>query len=120
MINYFTKLVSFFTICREETGSENSLMTRQSGGLQLASLTSVWPSLTPNAKRVTLLFFLSFDITCHGHIQQVFMVIVKYQLENTESGLADYTGLSFMELYRLCRFFCHLYILGVEQAQTST
>ena len=38
--------------CREETGSENSLMTRQSGGLQLASLTSVWPSLTPNAKRV--------------------------------------------------------------------
>lgn len=69
---------------REETGSENSLMTRQSGGLQLASLTSVWPSLTPNAKRV-------------------FLVIVRYQLDNTEPGLADYTGLSFMELYRLCR-----------------
>ena len=40
-------------------------MTRQSGGLQLASLTSVWPSLTPNAKRVILVFnfvikYLSF------------------------------------------------------------
>ena len=35
-------------------------MTRQSGGLQLASLTSVWPSLTPNAKRVIdLLIFAS-------------------------------------------------------------
>ena len=32
------------------------------------------------------------------------MVIVRYQLDNTESGLGDYTGLSFMELYRLCRF----------------
>ena len=39
---------------REETGSENSLMTRQSGGLQLASLSSVWPSLTPNAKKVLI------------------------------------------------------------------
>jgi len=69
---------------REETGSENSLMTRQSGGLQLASLSSVWPSLTPNAKKV-------------------FLVIVKYQMDNTDTGLADYSGLSFMELYRLCR-----------------
>jgi len=69
---------------REETGSENSLMTRQSGGLQLASLSSVWPSLTPNAKKV-------------------FLVIVKYQMDNTDAGLADYSGLSFMELYRLCR-----------------
>ena len=29
---------------------------------------------------------------------------MRYQLDNTESGLGDYTGLSFMELYRLCRF----------------
>ena len=35
-------------------------------------------------------------------------MIVRYQLDNTESGQADYTGLSFMELYRLCRFSSHM------------
>ena len=38
-------------------------------------------------------------------------MIVRYQLDNTESGLADYTGLSFMELYRLCRSLSHFDIL---------
>ena len=42
-------------------------------------------------------------------VSQVFLVIVRYQLDNTEPGLADYTGLSFMELYRLCRFFIHMF-----------
>merc|ERR1712226_891800 len=69
---------------REEAGGESNLMTRQTGGLMLASLASVWASLTPNAKKV-------------------FLKIVSYQMENTESGAADYAGLSFMELYRLCR-----------------
>jgi origin recognition complex subunit 2 len=58
-------------------------MTRQSGGLQLASLASVWASLTPNAKKV-------------------FLTVVRFQLEHSEA--ADYAGISFMELYRLCRF----------------
>jgi len=69
---------------REETGGETNLMTRQTGGLQLASLASVWASLTPNAKKV-------------------FLKIVHYQMENTETGTVDYPGLSFMELYRICR-----------------
>ena len=42
-------------------------------------------------------------------VSQVFLVIVRYQLDNTEPGLADYTGLSFMELYRLCRFFSRMF-----------
>ena len=45
-------------------------------------------------------------------------MIVRYQLDNTESGLADYTGLSFMELYRLCRSLKSLgyfTVLGVDR-----
>ena len=94
---------------REETGSENSLMTRQSGGLQLASLTSVWPSLTPTAKKVSAILILA----SHWTFKQVFLVIVRYQLDNTESGQADYTGLSFMELYRLCRFLIRMYYVHI-------
>ena len=86
-------------------------MTRQSGGLQLASLTSVWPSLTPNAKRVIALLILALKniVFVMNTVSQVFLVIVRYQLDNTEPGLADYTGLSFMELYRLCRFFSRMF-----------
>lgn len=67
---------------REEISSTNSMMTRSSGGLQLASLSSVWPSLTPNAKKV-------------------FLVIGRHQQAASEGP--DYPGLSFMDLYRLAR-----------------
>ena len=33
----------------------------------------------------------------------MFLTIVLYQMENMESSVQDYAGISFMELYRLCR-----------------
>jgi len=36
----------------EEAGGADSLMVRKTGQLALASLGSVWASLTPNAKKI--------------------------------------------------------------------
>jgi len=69
----------------EETAGSRSLMVRQSGALALSSLSSVWASLTPNAKKI-------------------YTIILKYQIENMDSDSTDgYLGFSLMELYRLCR-----------------
>jgi len=67
----------------EEAGGADSLMVRKTGQLALASLGSVWASLTPNAKKI-------------------YIIIIKYQIENIEES-DNYPGFSFMELYRLCR-----------------
>eukprot|EP00090_Calanus_glacialis_P006380 TRINITY_DN14975_c0_g1_i1.p1 TRINITY_DN14975_c0_g1~~TRINITY_DN14975_c0_g1_i1.p1 ORF type:complete len:586 (-),score=222.95 TRINITY_DN14975_c0_g1_i1:96-1853(-) len=67
----------------EEAGGADSLMVRKTGQLALASLGSVWASLTPNAKKI-------------------YIIIIKYQIENMEES-DNYHGFSFMELYRLCR-----------------
>jgi len=67
----------------EEAGGADSLMVRKTGQLALASLGSVWASLTPNAKKI-------------------YIIIIKYQIENMEES-DNYPGFSFMELYRLCR-----------------
>jgi len=69
----------------EESGGNNSLMVKQSGALALASLASVWASLTPNAKKI-------------------YTLIIRYQMDNNETDtLEGYSGFSFMELYRMCR-----------------
>lgn len=69
----------------EETGGGHSLMVKQSGALALSSLSSVWASLTPNAKKI-------------------YTIIIRYQMENMEAETTDgYSGFSFMELYRMCR-----------------
>jgi len=67
----------------EEAGGSDSLMVRQTGQLALASLGSVWASLTPNAKKI-------------------YIIIIKYQIENIDES-DHYPGFSFMELYRKCR-----------------
>ena len=56
-------------------------MVKASGGLQLASIMHVLAAVTPNAKKI-------------------FMMISKYQVENTDT---QYQGLAFMELYTMCR-----------------
>jgi origin recognition complex subunit 2 len=65
----------------EETLYETSLMVEQSGTQALNSLTHVFVSLTPNAKKI-------------------YIIIIKYQLANEDD---NYNGISFMELYRKCR-----------------
>jgi len=65
----------------EEAAGGESVMVRASGGLQLASILHVLGALTPNAK-------------------SIFLVLAKYQIENTE---AHYPGIAFMELYSMCR-----------------
>jgi len=67
----------------EEAGGADSLMVRKTGQLALASLGSVWASLTPNAKKI-------------------YIIIINYQIENMEES-DNYPGFSFMELYRMCR-----------------
>jgi len=67
----------------EEAGGADNLMVRKTGQLALASLSSVWASLTPNAKKI-------------------YIIIIKYQIENMEE-VDSYPGFSFMELYRMCR-----------------
>jgi len=67
----------------EEAGGADSLMVRRTGQLALASLGSVWASLTPNAKKI-------------------YIIIIKYQIDNMEES-DSYPGFSFMELYRMCR-----------------
>jgi len=67
----------------EEAGGADSLMVRKTGQLALASLGSVWASLTPNAKKI-------------------YIVIIKYQIENIDES-DHYPGFSLMELYRVCR-----------------
>jgi len=66
----------------EETLNETSLMVKQSGSLALNSLTHVFVSLTPNAKKI-------------------YIIIIKFQMQNMDD--ANYPGISFMELYRKCR-----------------
>ncbi|XP_034829891.1 origin recognition complex subunit 2 [Maniola hyperantus] len=66
----------------EETSFENSLLSQRSGALQLASLQSVYQSLTANAKGI-------------------FQIIIKYQLENHKQS--HYQGLPFKELYSAAR-----------------
>ena len=56
-------------------------MVEQSGTQALNSLTHVFVSLTPNAKKI-------------------YIIIIKYQLANEDD---NYNGISFMELYRKCR-----------------
>jgi len=67
----------------EEAGGADSLMVKKTGQLALASLGSVWASLTPNAKKI-------------------YIIIINYQIENMED-VENYQGFSFMELYRMCR-----------------
>jgi len=67
----------------EESGGADSLMVKKTGQLALASLGSVWASLTPNAKKI-------------------YTIIINYQIENMEE-VENYQGFSFMELYRMCR-----------------
>jgi len=66
-----------------EAGDANTLMVRKTGQSALASLSSVWASLTPNAKKI-------------------YVIIIKHQLESAEEE-DNYQGLAFMELYRKCR-----------------
>ncbi len=63
----------------EETLNETSLMVKQSGSLALNSLTHVFVSLTPNAKKI-------------------YIIIIRFQMQNMDD--ANYPGISFMELYR--------------------
>ncbi|XP_045765980.1 origin recognition complex subunit 2 [Maniola jurtina] len=74
--------VTTFVPYIEETSFENSLLSRRSGALQLASLQSVYRSLTSNAK---------------GILQ----IIIQYQLENHKHS--HYQGLPFKELYSAAR-----------------
>jgi len=67
----------------EEAGGADTLMVKKTGQLALASLGSVWASLTPTAKKI-------------------FIIILKYQIENADDS-ENYAGFSFMELYRMCR-----------------
>jgi len=67
----------------EEAGGADSLMVKKTGQLALASLGSVWASLTPNAKKI-------------------YTIIINYQIENMDE-VENYPGFSFMELYRMCR-----------------
>ncbi|CAO1423460.1 unnamed protein product [Diamesa tonsa] len=66
----------------EETAFENSLLTQNSGALELSSMKSVFLSLTSNARGI-------------------YILVVKYQLKN--SGTPNYQGISFKELYSTCR-----------------
>ncbi|CAO1429602.1 unnamed protein product [Diamesa serratosioi] len=66
----------------EETAFENSLLTHNSGALELSSMKSVFQSLTSNARGI-------------------YILLVKYQLKN--SGAPNYQGISFKELYSTCR-----------------
>jgi len=66
-----------------EAGDASTLMVRKTGQSALSSLSSVWASLTPNAKKI-------------------YVIIIKYQLETADEA-DNYQGLAFMELYRKCR-----------------
>jgi len=67
----------------EEAGGADSLMVKKTGQLALASLASVWASLTPNAKKI-------------------YTILLRYQLDHG-AEVDNYAGLAFMELYRQCR-----------------
>jgi len=66
----------------DETAYENSLLIQNSGALELSSMKSVFQSLTSNARGI-------------------YIAVVKYQLKNGRSS--NYQGISFKELYSLCR-----------------
>jgi len=84
-LNFIWFDTTTFLPYREETLNESSLMVKNSGALALNSLTHVFASLTPNAKKI-------------------YIIIIKFQMENLDSeGDGNYQGLSFMELYRKCR-----------------
>ncbi|KAL4706627.1 hypothetical protein ACJJTC_009039 [Scirpophaga incertulas] len=74
--------VTTFMPYAEETSFENSIMTQRTGVLQIASMRSVYDSLTSNAKGI-------------------FTVIINYQLEN--QNVSHYQGLPFKDLYSKCR-----------------
>uniref|UniRef100_A0A182RHU0 Origin recognition complex subunit 2 n=1 Tax=Anopheles funestus TaxID=62324 RepID=A0A182RHU0_ANOFN len=67
-----------------ETAFENSLLVQSGGALALSSMSSVFASLTTNARGI-------------------FMVIVKYQLANSGPANAQYPGMQFKDLYWSCR-----------------
>uniref|UniRef100_A0A182SDF2 Origin recognition complex subunit 2 n=1 Tax=Anopheles maculatus TaxID=74869 RepID=A0A182SDF2_9DIPT len=67
-----------------ETAFENSLLVQGGGALALSSMSSVFASLTSNARGI-------------------FMVIVKYQLANSGPSNPNYAGMQFKDLYWSCR-----------------
>ena len=67
----------------EEAGGVDNLMVKKTEEVALASLGSVWASLTPNAKKI-------------------YTIIIRYQIENMD-GVEKYPGIYLMELYRICR-----------------
>uniref|UniRef100_A0A182Y518 Origin recognition complex subunit 2 n=1 Tax=Anopheles stephensi TaxID=30069 RepID=A0A182Y518_ANOST len=67
-----------------ETAFENSLLVQGGGALALSSMSSVYASLTANARGI-------------------FMVIVKYQLANSGPTNPNYAGMQFKDLYWSCR-----------------
>uniref|UniRef100_A0A182W4U7 Origin recognition complex subunit 2 n=1 Tax=Anopheles minimus TaxID=112268 RepID=A0A182W4U7_9DIPT len=67
-----------------ETAFENSLLVQSGGALALSSMSSVFASLTSNARGI-------------------FMVIVKYQLANSGPTNPHYPGMQFKDLYWSCR-----------------
>ncbi|KAF4518859.1 hypothetical protein B566_EDAN006710 [Ephemera danica] len=76
--NFVWQDVTNFVAYSEETAFENSLLVQQSGGLALASLRSVFQSLTSNAKAI-------------------FNIIMSKQLDSTDQ---KYPGMAFKDLYR--------------------
>uniref|UniRef100_A0A182LSP6 Origin recognition complex subunit 2 n=1 Tax=Anopheles culicifacies TaxID=139723 RepID=A0A182LSP6_9DIPT len=67
-----------------ETAFENSLLVQGGGALALSSMSSVFASLTSNARGI-------------------FMVIVNYQLANSGPAHPHYPGMQFKDLYWSCR-----------------
>lgn len=76
--NFVWQDVTNFVTYSEETAFENSLLVQQSGGLALASLRSVFQSLTSNAKAI-------------------FNIIMSKQLDSLDQ---KYPGMAFKDLYR--------------------